>query len=138
MATGLQKLGRAIKQVQYKHHRALDTELSQIGTTLTQWDALRAIGRLPGSSAHDLAVETFQSDQAFGTLAHRLMTQGLVERKPGRGRRTEHYLTPAGKKMLEAGHPITNEVFEASFSHLSELERATLLDLLVRLVGEES
>jgi hypothetical protein len=60
-------LGRRIKQVQYKHHRALDARLAAVGTTLAQWAALRAIGRLPGASAHALAVETFQSDQAFGT-----------------------------------------------------------------------
>ena len=137
MTNELQKLGRVIKQVQYKHHRILDAELRQLGTTLVQWDALRAIGRSPGASAHELAVEVFQSDQAFGTLANRLINQGLIERKPGWGRRIDHYLTPAGEKMLEAGHPVVNTIFAASFAQLSELERATLSDLLTRLVAEE-
>ncbi len=133
----LQILGRAIKQAQYRHHRALDTALAAVGTTLAQWDALRAIGRSPGTTAHALAVATFQSDQAFGTLANRLAAQGLIERRPGRGRRIEHHLTPIGERTLEAGHPIADKVFGASFADLSEEERATLLALLVRITGEE-
>jgi len=135
MPADLETLGRAVKQVQYRHHRALDARLGAVGTTLAQWDALRAIGRTPGASAHTLAVETFQSDQAFGTLVNRLATQDLITRRSGRGRRIEHHLTPAGKKVLRAGHPIANDVFAASFAQLTEKERSTLLDLLHRIVG---
>jgi DNA-binding MarR family transcriptional regulator len=134
----LETLGRRIKQVQYRHHRALDVGLSAVGTTLAQWDALRAIGRNPGASAHSLAVETFQSDQSFGALANRLARQGLIERRPGRGRRIEHQLTPAGEKTLRAGHPVADAVFRSSFADLSEKERSILLALLVRVATEES
>ncbi len=133
----VQTLGRRIKQVQYRHHRALDRGLTAVGTTLAQWDALRAIGRLPGASAHTLAVETFQSDQAFGTLANRLVAQGLIERRPGRGRRIEHRLTPAGDQVLAAGHPVASSVLSASFANLSDEERATLLELLIRVAGDD-
>ena len=135
MPADLETLGRAVKQVQYRHHRALDAQLAAVGTTLAQWDALRAIGRTPGASAHTLAVETFQSDQSFGTLANRLAGQGLITRRAGRGRRIEHRLTPAGKKVLQAGHPIAMGIFTASFSQLSEKERSTLLDLLLRILS---
>lgn len=137
MPADLERLGRAVKQVQYRHHRALDTRLAAAGTTLAQWDALRAISRNPGASAHALALETFQSDQSFGTLANRLAAQGLITRRQGRGRRLEHRLTPAGKKVLEAGHPIAMKIFAASFAHLSEKERSTLLDLLLRVVRSD-
>jgi len=133
----VQALGRRIKQVQYRHHRALDARLAGVGTTLAQWDALRAIGRLPGASAHTLAIETFQSDQAFGTLANRVVAQGLIERRPGRGRRIEHRLTPAGEVILAAGLPVASAVLGASFAGLSEEERSILLDLLVRIAGED-
>jgi DNA-binding MarR family transcriptional regulator len=135
MPADLETLGRAVKQVQYRHHHALDAQLAAVGTTLAQWDALRAIGRTPGSSAHTLAVETFQSDQSFGTLANRLAGQGLITRRAGRGRRIEHRLTPAGKKVLQAGHPIAMRIFTGSFSQLSEKERSTLLDLLLRILS---
>src|ERR1700694_6015401 len=115
MPADLEALGRAVKQVQYRHHRALDARLAAAGTTLAQWDALRAINRTPGASAHTLAGETFQSDQSFGTLANRLEAQSLITRRPGRGRRIEHHLTPAGRKVLRAGRPIAERVFATSF-----------------------
>ncbi|MEF2977352.1 MarR family winged helix-turn-helix transcriptional regulator [Subtercola sp. YIM 133946] len=133
MVTELETLGRTIKEVQYRHHRAMDARLAAAGTTLAQWDALRAIGRTPGASAHALATATFQSDQAFGTLANRLAAQGLIERIPGRGRRIEHRLTPAGQATLDAGRPHSKAMLERSFAALTEPERATLLALLARV-----
>src|SRR6476619_4326567 len=110
-----QLLGRAIKQVQYRHQRALDARLATVGTTLAQWDALRAIARTPGASAHELALATFQGDQSFGTLASRLAAQHLIERRPGRGRRIEHHLTATGEQVLEAGTTVAREVLAVSF-----------------------
>lgn len=129
----LQLLGRAVKQTQYRQHRALDSALTAIGTTLAQWDALRAISRTPGASARDLAAATFQTEQAFGTLAGRLTAQGLIERRPGHGRRIEHHLTPSGERTLKAGHKVADEVLAEHFAPLPEQDRTTLLDLLQRL-----
>jgi DNA-binding MarR family transcriptional regulator len=131
----LETLGRAVKQAQYRQHRALETRLAPLGTTLVQWDALRAIARDPGASGHELAVATFQGDQAFGTLANRLVAQGLIERTPGRGRRIEHRLTEAGERMLAAGRPVLLEVLGEAFSGLDEGEREVLSGLLEKLVG---
>jgi DNA-binding MarR family transcriptional regulator len=133
MAADIEKLGRAIKQAQWRHHRALDTRLHAIGSTLVQWDALRAIATNPGASAHDLATATFQSDQAFGTLANRLVRQGLIERRPGHGRRIAHYLTPSGETTLSAGRRVAREVLTKSFADLSDRDRRQLLALLERL-----
>jgi len=131
----LQLLGRAVKQAQYRQHRALDSALTAVGTTLAQWDALRAIARTPGASARELAAGTFQTEQAFGSLVGRLTAQDLVERRPGRGRRIEHHLTPAGERILKAGHKVADEVLAEAFAPLPEPDRATLLDLLQRLNG---
>ncbi|MCZ4119618.1 MarR family winged helix-turn-helix transcriptional regulator [Streptomyces sp. H39-S7] len=133
MPDELQVLGRAVKQAQYKQHRALESRLASAGTTLAQWDALRAIDRTPGAPARALAAATFQSEQAFGTLAGRLAALGLIERRPGHGRRIEHYLTPAGEETLAAGHRIADEVLTACFAALSPTDRSTLLELLGRI-----
>jgi DNA-binding MarR family transcriptional regulator len=135
VATDVEQLGRAIKIVQSRHHRTLDTRLRTVGSTLAQWDALRAVGNLPGASAHDLAVATFQSDQAFGTLANRLEGQGLIERRAGHGRRIEHHLTPDGKAILRAGLKVAHEVLTESFANLSERERTQLFGLLQRIAS---
>ncbi|MFF1438967.1 MarR family winged helix-turn-helix transcriptional regulator [Streptomyces sp. NPDC058295] len=133
MSVEPQILGRAVKAVQYRQHRALDSRLASVGSTLAQWDALRAIGRTPGSSARELAAATFQTEQAFGTLAGRLVAQGLVDRRPGRGRRFEHHLTPDGERVLEAGHEVADSVLTECFEGLTETEREALLGLLRKI-----
>ncbi|MEU2339286.1 MarR family winged helix-turn-helix transcriptional regulator [Streptomyces sp. NPDC013172] len=137
MHDDLQVLGRAVKQAQYRQHRALDSALTAVGTTLAQWDALRAVDRTPGASARELAAATFQSEQAFGTLVGRLAAQGLVERRPGHGRRIQHHLTPEGERTLQAGHAVAAKVLADCFAGLSTAERATLLGLLERLNARE-
>lgn len=131
--TSLQELGLAVKQAQWRHHRAMDRRLAAIGTTLVQWDSLRAIDRRPGASAHELAQATFQSDQSFGTLANRLAAQGLVERTPGEGRRIQHHLTPSGSAMLAAGTTVSEGFLAETFAPLDPAERDVLFDLLNRL-----
>ncbi|ROQ36522.1 DNA-binding MarR family transcriptional regulator [Frondihabitans sp. PhB188] len=138
MPVKLDLLGLAIKRAQDRDHRAMDSALRAIGVTLVQWDALRAIDAAPAASAHDLAVTTFQSDQAFGTLGTRLVAAGWVERSPGVGRRLEHRLTDAGRSMLADGRAVTARVLPELFAPLVETERAVLLELLARLTGGAS
>ncbi|MFI9835317.1 MarR family winged helix-turn-helix transcriptional regulator [Streptomyces sp. NPDC051913] len=133
MAADLQILGRAVKAAQYRQHRTLDSRLASVGSTLAQWDALRAVARTPGASARELAAATFQTEQAFGTLAGRLTAQGLLERRPGHGRRIDHHLTAEGERVLTAGHAIADEVLADCFGALSDAERDTLLGLLRKI-----
>ncbi|MFI0237726.1 MarR family winged helix-turn-helix transcriptional regulator [Streptomyces sp. NPDC016845] len=133
MATDLEALGHAIKRAQYRNHRTMDAALRETGVSLVQWDALRAIGRMPGASGHDLAVATFQSDQAFGTLASRLEDRGLIARSAGRGRRVEHTLTEAGRAALAEGRQLSTGVLEDLFAPLDEAQRGELLRLLRNL-----
>jgi DNA-binding MarR family transcriptional regulator len=133
--TNPQNTGRLLKRAQWRNHRAADRALATVGTSLAQWDALRAISESPDSSAHDLAIATFQSDQAFGTLANRLEKQGLIVRTSGRGRRVEHALTADGERMLAAGLEVTHAVSARSFAALTADEVAVLHGLLER-VGE--
>lgn len=108
----------------------MDRRLREAGTSLPQWDALRAISRRPNSSAHALAEMTFQTDQSFGTLANRLEARGLIKRATGRGRAIRHRLTPKGEATLRKGYEVVEPVFEASFSPLTVLQRRELYGLL--------
>lgn len=137
MPSQLERLGRSVKQLQWRNHRAMESGLAALGTTLAQWDALRAIANNPSASAHTLALATFQSDQAFGTLATRLLAQGLIERTPGRGRAIEHSLTAEGERVLRAGHPVSQTVVRSAFTNLDVDERAQLLALLGKVLGED-
>ncbi|PYY63535.1 MULTISPECIES: MarR family transcriptional regulator [unclassified Curtobacterium] len=133
MPTDLEALGHAVKRAQYRNHRTMDAALRDLGVTLVQWDALRAIDRMPRASGHDLAVATFQSDQAFGTLANRMLGRGLITRTAGRGRRIEHTVTEDGRRVLEEGHRIAEGVLDGLFAPLDEPRRAALLQLLTTL-----
>lgn len=136
MTTDLEALGQMIKRAQYRNHRTMDAALQDIGVSLVQWDALRAIDRMPGASGHDLAVATFQSDQAFGTLATRLVARGLVERSAGRGRRVEHVLTDAGRTAVDTGHQVAAAALRDLFAPLDDSEREQLLQVLQTLTAE--
>jgi DNA-binding MarR family transcriptional regulator len=126
----LQQVGLAIKRVQHRHHRALDSRLSKLGLSLVQWDALRHLDASPSASLHELATLTFQSDQAFGTLAGRMVDRGLIERLHGPGRAVRHRVTAKGVKLLAAGSAIADEVLAESFSPLSAQQLETLGELL--------
>jgi DNA-binding MarR family transcriptional regulator len=136
MTVELQDLALAVKRLQHRHHRSLDARLAPLGTTLVQWDALRAISRHPGASSHRLAQLTFQTDQSFGALAGRLVARGLINRVAGPGRAIRHCLTPAGEALLSDGYTVYNEVLSQSFAPLSPTELDTLYDLLIRLLRE--
>lgn len=138
MPVDLQPLALAVKRVQYKHHRTLDAKLIEIGTTLAQWDALRAIDRNPDSSSHKLAGITFQTDQSFGALANRMVDRGLILRVAGEGRAILHHLTPAGEEMLAAGSPVVDRLLAASFAPLNRTERQQLQALLFKLLGDDA
>lgn len=135
-ATPDERLGLAIKRVQYRDHRAADAALrSGAGLTLVQWDTLRAIERTPAASGHDLASATFQSDQSFSSLATRLVAAGWIERTRAAGRRIEHRLTGDGGRVLRAGHAVLEPVLRDRFAALDESERRTLTELLERLTA---
>lgn len=135
MAADLELLGQMIKRAQYQNHRTMDAALKDVGVSLVQWDALRAIDRMPGASGHELAVTTFQSDQAFGTLATRLVERGLITRSAGRGRRLEYALSDAGQTALQDGHSVASSVLDDLFAPLDGDQRSDLLHTL-RLLTE--
>jgi DNA-binding MarR family transcriptional regulator len=136
MSRQLEDLGLAIKTLQWRHHRALDSQLLPLGISLVQWNALREIERNPGSSALRLSELTFNSAQAFGTLLTRLLQLRFVERLPGPGRANTHRLTPSGKAMLAKGQEVLHGVLSASFARLSREERATLSLLLDKVLAQ--
>jgi DNA-binding MarR family transcriptional regulator len=137
MTTDLEQLGRAVKRAQHRQRRTLEAALAKIDTTVVQWDALRAISWSPGASAHALAVVTFQTDQAFGTLANRLVAQGMIERRPGEGRRIEHRLTAAGTKTLARANTIATRIRAELFAPLAETDRIELKRILALLLEGE-
>ena len=138
MSSEPEHLGWLIKRLQYRHHRALDKGLAHLGVSLVQWNALREIQRNPGLPQRQLAERTFNSDQAFGTLATRLQAAGMVERQAGPRRAIVHHLTAKGQALLNAGQKVMSEVVGTSFAPLTQQERGELARLLLKTVDGES
>ena len=126
-----------IKHIQHRNLLALEAKLAPLGISMVQWAALRTIDRYPEVCMHRLAVLTFNSDQAFGTLADRMRRLGLIKRRRGAGRTAIHSLTPKGEALLQSGRPLVQEVLAHTFSPLSDSERKALSDLLVKLLDDD-
>jgi DNA-binding MarR family transcriptional regulator len=137
MASSLAELALGVKRLQVRHHRAIDTRLAPLGLSLAQWDVLRHLHRHPDASLHDLARLTFQTDQSMGTLAGRMATRGLIERATGPGRAVRHRITAEGDRLRTIAQDEVDQVLAESFRPLDESERATLGDLLSRLLGPD-
>lgn len=103
-----------------------------------QWDALRHLHENPGASLHDLAQLTFQTDQAFGTLAARLLDRGLIERVPAPGRAIRHRLTENGERAREAGASIAEQVVAQSFAPLTPAQLKTFGRLLCKILAAQT
>jgi len=136
MTMSTQQLGQAIKRLQVRHHRAGNEALRPLDVTIVQWDALRHLAAHPGASLHDLATLTFQTDQAFGTLAARMEARGLIRRVSGRGRAIRPELTPEGRRVLAAADEAMDAVLHDSFDRLTPAEQKVLGELLARLVDD--
>lgn len=125
----------AVKRLQARHHRTANARLAEVGLSLAQWDVLRHLHANPEASLHDLAQLTFQTDQAAGTLANRMITRGLLERVAGPGRAVRHRLTAAGEAARRAGGDVVDSVLQDSLGGLTDEERETLHRLLVQAAG---
>ena len=135
MTRKLQQISLDVKRLQMRHHRAINADLAPLGISLVQWDALRHIDENPGASLHRLAVLTFQSDPAFGTLAGRMIERGLIERLDRPGRAAQHRLTEKGRSLLLAGSAVVDEVVARSFAGLTPGQIATFDALITQLLN---
>jgi DNA-binding MarR family transcriptional regulator len=113
-----------------RHHRALNASLAPLGLTIVQWDALRHIDENPGASLHLLAELTYQSDQAFGTLAGRMVERGLIERVVAPGRAVQHRLTKEGVSQRLRGNELVVNTLASSFSSLTPTQLAAFGEAL--------
>jgi DNA-binding MarR family transcriptional regulator len=133
MRPSMQDVGLAVKQLQWKHHREANRLLQeQAGLSLVQWDVLRDLDRDPDSSLHDLAVQTFQTDQSMGELAKRMVARGLLVRVDGPGRAVRHRLSARGMAAFEAGSGIVEGVLAKSIGTLTADEQASLHAMLTK------
>ena len=120
------RVGLAIRRLQVRQLRALDAAIRPLGISFVQWDALRH----PEASLRELAKLTYQSDQAFGTLAGRLVARGLIERVDGPGRAVRHRITDRGAEIRHAADDVVEHIFANSLTSLTPAQISCLDALL--------
>ncbi|NDZ77085.1 winged helix-turn-helix transcriptional regulator [Streptomyces sp. SID10853] len=125
--------GVLLRQVHQRKHQAIDAALASLGTSMSQYVVLVAVADTPGSSAHELAARTAQTDQSLGALIRRLVDKGLVERASGPGRVHRHRLSAQGYDLVARCEGPVTRVLAEEFSALSDAELSLLRSLLERL-----
>lgn len=135
MRRKLQDIGLSIKRVQHHNHREINKKLRALGISLVQWDTLRHISEKPNTSMHELALLTFQSDQAFGTLANRMQNLGIIKKNSGPGRAIRLSLTKKGIKLHLIGSGIVEKVVTETFAQLNPSQLKTLDSLLYQILN---
>jgi DNA-binding MarR family transcriptional regulator len=121
-------VGLSLKRAQHELRLAINSELAALGTNISQVSALREIALNPGIASADLARLVWLTPQSLGQLVIQMQERGLVERRPGNGRRICHYLTNAGEKLLQAGVQKAHEVDAHVQRDFSDEELTLLVD----------
>ena len=129
----MQDVGFAVKQLQWRHHREANRRLrGRAGLSLVQWDVLRHVHHTAEASLHDLAVQTFQTDQSMGELARRMVERGLLARNDGPGPAVRHRLTSEGETAYQVGSGVVDDVLAESIGALTAGEQASLHAMLTK------
>lgn len=134
MTEPLRDIGGRVKRLQVRHHRGINAALAPLGLTTVQWDALRKMEEHPHASLRDLGRLTYQTDQAFGALAVRMIKQGLIERVSGPGRAVRHRITEKGHQLRVAADNVVESVLDMSFRSLTPTELAAFDALLTKIL----
>ena len=130
--TGIE-IALLLRRAQLRKQMACEAELAEVGMTLPQWGMLLAVGSLPDSSTHALAMFTGQSDQSAGAVVARLEQRGLLERRSGGGRAILHRITLDGEDLVRHCDAIVAGVMNQLLAGLSGADLQVLAASLVAI-----
>ena len=126
--------GFLLKQLHHLVRNTVEARLRSSGVELTfpHALALHSLMREPGLSGADLARQAMVTPQTMHGILLRLDSEGLIERRPdpGHGRILRTRITAKGKRLLERGTAIADEVMGEALMGLTPLEQAELTRLM--------
>ena len=120
-------LGWALTRAQRELQFALDTELAQLGTTISQLCVLHEIKANAALSNAELARLTFQSAQSLGQQVLKMQERGLLRRRPGQGRKIRLYITKAGDRVYQEGMSKARAIHASVFDGFNDRDRESLV-----------
>ncbi|MFC4910160.1 MarR family winged helix-turn-helix transcriptional regulator [Actinomadura gamaensis] len=128
-------ISRALWETQHAVERALDTQLSSLGLSMTLFGALTFIAMEPGLSAADLARRARVKPQSSAHAVARLEQLGMVYRSPHpvHGRVMQLFLTGHGQELIAEAWRLSARVEGELMDELPPAARAELLVSLRRI-----
>jgi DNA-binding MarR family transcriptional regulator len=107
------------------------------GLTQAQWGALAHLSRNQGLNQVGLADLLEVQPITVARLIDKLVALGLVERRPDpNDRRAQQlFLTPRAQPLLDQLWEAGDEILDEAYAGFSDEERATFIDMLVRMRG---
>ncbi len=126
-----ERVGYVLKQVQQALRTAMDGALRQHGLSTPQYSVLQVLEEDPGLSGAALARRCFVTAQTANEMVTHLERIGLIERhRSDDARVLRTYLTPEGRRLVQACDQMVTALEERMVSRLSETERQQLIEHL--------
>lgn len=117
---------------------SLERELRELDLTLAQYNALLHTVRAPGLTSADIARRSQITAQSMGAAVSRLIERGLLRREPHPTSRRSMclFVTEEGRAVCSRADAVSSRITAGATGHFSPADRASLHDLLYRLVEE--
>ena len=113
-----------------------DAELAEVGVAAPACGVLLRLAGDDGLTQAEIARRQRVEAPTMCRTVDRLVRDGLVERRPDPGdrRATRVHLTADGRRAADAGAAVVHDIETRAFTGLDAAERATLADLLGRVI----
>ena len=114
-----------------------DEAVAELGVTRSQWTVIVVVSGKPGVTQRVVAEALEISEASAGRLIDRLVTEGLVERRPKEDDKRAHavFLTEAGKKLTGKLAELGRQSESAAFDGIPTEDLRKLENLLETIAG---
>jgi len=132
-----QAVGFMLSQLGFETARRFGGLMSQTGLEPRQFALMRAISSAEGRSQNEVGESLHIPPSSMVAVIDVLEERGFVERRPHPGDRRARllYMTAAGIEVLDRATTLAMGLESVVCNGLAPAERATLLDMLVRVAG---
>jgi DNA-binding MarR family transcriptional regulator len=122
-------VGLSLKRAQHELRLAINADLAVLETNISQVNVLREVMLNPGVSSVELARLAFLTPQSLGQLVAQMQNRGLVERRPGDGRKLRHYLTASGEQLCRQAMDRVRDLDATMLEGFTDDELLQLIDV---------
>jgi DNA-binding MarR family transcriptional regulator len=132
-----ERIGYQLRRAFFRANGLFAKLAGEAGLAPGQFGVLKLVELNPGRSQTEIAAAAGLDRSSLTQLLDQVVRRGLIERRPGRDRRTVSlHLTEEGRSALARAEPRVEEHETILRADLSEGEAVVLLEFLKRLQGD--